>query len=148
MKPLKRILKTAPRSALMATVLILLLCTVALAATVLVIINSDMNIVPGEVSAGAYLDPDTTVEITAVHWGDIARGTHQEFVFYIKNTGVEDIEASMSISGNVSDIMTYSFTPSSAKLSAGEVATFTFEADILPTAALGSRSWDFQVSTP
>ena len=144
----KKLLKLIPQSALLSAVLILLVCTVALAATVLVLINSDMNIVPGEVSAGAYLDPEATIEVTAVHWGDTPRGTHQQFTFYVKNTGVEEIEATMSISGNVSDFMTYSFAPPSANLSAGEVGEFLFEADILPEADLGSKNWNYEVTTP
>jgi hypothetical protein len=144
----KKLLKAIPRSALISVVLVLLLSTIALAATILVLIFSDMNIVPGEQAAEVFLDENATIPVPAVHWGDIPRGSHQEFNFYVKNTGVEDIDATMGISGNVSSFMTYSFTPASVHLAAGEVGQITFSADILPTATLGAKNWNYQVTTP
>lgn len=144
----KRLMKLLTRSVPLSLVLVLILCATALAATVLVLIFSDMNIIPGEQAAEVYLDPEATIPVPSVHWGDIQRGSHQEFIFYVKNTGVEDINASMGISANVSSFMEYSFTPASVHLSAGEVGQVTFSADILPTAPLGSKNWNYEVSTP
>lgn len=144
----KRALKLLTSSVPISVVLILIFSTVVLAATVLVLIFSDMNIVPGEQAAEVFLDPEATIPVPAVHWGDIQRGSHQEFIFYVKNTGVEDIDASMDISDNVSSFMSYSFTPASIHLAAGEVGQITFSADILPTAPLGSQSWNYEVATP
>lgn len=143
----KKAVKVVMKSAFLSTVCVLLFTTVVLAAAILISIPSDINIVTGEVTAEVFLDPEATIPVTAVHWGDVGRGTHQQFVFYVKNTGVEDIDASMSIPEDVSAFMTYSFTPSVA-LSSGEVGQITFEADILPTAALGVRNWNFELSTP
>lgn len=144
-------LKAVPRpirSLMLALVGVVVMSTVALAIVTLILIPSDMNIVPGEVAAEAFLDPECTIPIPAVHWGDIGRGTHQQFDFYIKNTGVEPITASMTIPEDVSSFMTYTFTPASIPLNAGEVGHFVFTADVLPTAPLGLQSWNYRVDTP
>ena len=145
---MKKAVKVVMKSAFLSTVCVLLFTTAVLAAAILISIPSDINIVPGEVTAEVFLDPEATIPVTAVHWGDVGRGTHQQFVFYVKNTGVEDIAASMSIPEDVSAFMTYSFTPASVALCSGEVGQITFEADILPTAVLGIKNWTYQVGTP
>lgn len=144
----KFFLKVLPTSITMAIIWILVACTIVLAATVLVLVNWDMNIVPGETTAQVFIDPAATIPAPAIHWGDIGRGSHQQFIFYVKNTGVEPINASMTIPENVSAYMTYSFTPASRPLSAGQIGQFTLNIDILPAAPLGPINGNYKVDTP
>lgn len=144
-------LKATPRpvkSLMLAMAGVIIIAVIALAAIVLFTIPGDITIIPGPTAAEVFLDPECTTPVSTIHWGQAERGTHLQFGFYIKNTGVEPIDVSITIAGDVSDYMTYSFTPASLPLNAGEVGLITWEADILATAPLATISWEYLGGTP
>jgi hypothetical protein len=150
-KGLVTLFKATPRpvrSLTLALVATLVLAVVALAAVVLFIVVWDMTIVPGEQAAEVFLDEECTIPVPSVHWGSIQRGTQQQLDLYVKNTGVEPIDASINVPEDVSAYMTWDITPATITLNAGEVGHFTLVANILPTAPLGAVSGTYQGETP
>ena len=141
-------LRIVTRSFLLALAGILAFAGVAMALVVLFSVPADINITPGSTDAELFLDPAATIPVPAVHWGDVQRGSHIQLDLYLKNTGVEPITATLTIPEDMSLIMTYSFTPASIPLNAGEVGHFLFEADILPTAPLGLQNYSYEGNTP
>ena len=104
---------------------------------------------PAQPEAEVFYDPECTVPVHTVHWGEeVERGQGLEFVFYVKNTGTEPIDAGITIPDDVSAIMSYTFTPASLPLTANQTGNITLSIDILPDAPLGYYESSYDGYTP
>ena len=131
-------------AALIAVMLaIVLIVSATVAAVTLFTIPNTINIVAAPLEAQPFADPAATIPMPAIGWGDQEHGAHIQIDIYVKNTGIEPLTGvNIAIQEDVSAYMTYSFTPATVDLLAGEVGHFLFEADILGAAPLGVQSWD------
>jgi len=128
---------------------VVLLVSAALAAVVLFLIPSTINIVAAPLEAEAFADPLATIPMPAISWGDQEHGAHIQIDIYVKNTGVEPLTGVyLVIQEDVSAFMTYSFTPATVDLLAGSIGHFLFEADIPVAAPLGPQSFTYAGMAP
>ena len=150
MKPKRKKVISISLVGLVAVIVaVLLIISATLAAVVLFVIPNTMTIVSAPLEAEAFADLECTIPMPAIAWGNQEHGAHIQIIVYVKNTGVEPLTGVyMLIQEDVSAFMTYSFTPATLDLLAGEVGQFLFEADILPAAPLGAVSWTDQGMAP
>ena len=119
------------------------------AQVILFTIPNTMTIVSAPLEAEAFADLACTIPMPAIAWGNQEHGAHIQIDIFVKNTGVEPLTGVyMIIQEDVSAFMTYSFTPATLDLLAGEVGQFLFEADILPASLLGPVNWTDQGMAP
>lgn len=145
----KRVISVSLVSLVALIVAVVMIISATLAAVVLFVIPATINIVAAPLEAEAFADLECTIPMPAIAWGNQEHGAHLQIDIYVKNTGVEPLTGIyMVIQEDVSAFMTYSFTPATVDLLAGEVGHFLFEADILPAAPLGPQSFTYAGEAP
>lgn len=149
---LKNCLAAVPRpvkALIMALAGTLLLVSIALAAVV-VLFEYDWyaTIVPGEQAGELYLDEACTIPAAPFYWDNLPRGTYHYLELYVKNSGVEPIDAYIYVPTDVSAYIIWTITPASIPLNAGEVGHFTVEAYVPPTATLGDVQGKYRGEAP
>ncbi len=61
----------------------------------------DLTIV-GARNVHVYMDPETTILLTALHWGEAAQGETRDFSMYVRNEGGIPTDVVATIIGDVS----------------------------------------------
>lgn len=145
----KRVVSLSLISLVAVIVAIVLIISATLAVVTLFVIPATINIIVAPLEAEAFADPDCTIPMPAISWGDQEHGAHIQIDIYVKNTGVEPLTGVyLVVQEDVSAFMVYSFTPATVDLASGEVGHFLFEADILPAAPLGPQSFTYAGMAP
>ena len=97
------------------------------------IVPFDMTINPNtsEPAFTMYVDPEATLPLTGVHFGQVESGQHLDFEIYVKNTGEATGMAGVRVPVDTSTWLDWTVTPSPQSINPGDVVMFLWEADVI-----------------
>ena len=103
-------------------------------------IPCDLTIIEGITDIEIYSNEACTIPVTAIHFGDVRRGSTLIFEMWVKNIGVEPVSLSVSLSETWVTILPSVGIP----LDGGDVQPYTLELVISPVEELGERAFNIE----
>jgi len=111
---------------------------------VLKTVPSDVNIIIGPKGLGVFVDLECTLPLTALHWGDVARGQSPSLDTYLKNIETEPINVGANTLENISAWGSLVGAPVAVSLNGGVVKKMTITLNTLAGAPVGPKPFTMQ----
>lgn len=143
---MKRISRLSIILTVLVALVVLVPTAVVLADTFSKTVTNTMTISASNPSLKVYSDPECTVEITSIDWGNIKQGKTEVVNIYLKNEGDYDFTTIATTNNFPAAAGTLTFTGSGQPLAIGAVSTLGITATVSRSAPVGATPFNVNIN--